>query len=143
MESALAVLEGRTPERPFITGASLHQPCLAARTRRAGPGLARTAARPESAGRATRLVGAVGQPARRAGGHPADGAAPGPRGWGKLRELPLSRLLRDDSLPPQDLRLARRIRASVHESSGGQPDLAQAIVALVGHPLIEFDDAPA
>ena len=143
MESALAVLEGRTPERPFITGASLHQPAW----QRALDELARlgqdSAARPESAGHATRLVWVLSVNPHGA----LEAIQPmeqrqGPRGWGKPRELPLSRLLRDDSLPPQDLRLVRCIRASVHERGGQRLDLAQAIVALVGHPLIEFDDTP-
>jgi superfamily II DNA or RNA helicase len=143
MESALAVLEGRPPGRPFITGASPHLPAW----QRTLDALARlgqdSAAAPEEAGPATRLVWVLSVNPHGA----LEAIQPmeqrqGPRGWGKPRALPLSRLLRDDRLPAHDLRLVRCLRASAHERGGQRLDLAQAIAALVGHPQIEFDDAP-
>ncbi|RQW27110.1 DEAD/DEAH box helicase [Rhodobacteraceae bacterium CH30] len=64
----------------------------------------------------------------------------GVRGWGKPKAAPLSRLAKDEKLPPEDLRVVRAIRKAYGNTL--YLDLASAIVALVGHPMIELSDAP-
>ncbi|HEV8691121.1 MAG TPA: hypothetical protein VGQ91_12545, partial [Ideonella sp.] len=66
----------------------------------------------------------------------------GPRGWGKPKEVPLSRLQRSaEALGPQDGPVARTIK---QESWGRSVhlDLAAALPALAGHPALAFEDAP-
>lgn len=66
----------------------------------------------------------------------------GARGWGKRKEVPLSRLARSaEALPAPDAVLARCIR---QESFGRQfrLDLAAALSAAVGHPALAFSSAP-
>jgi superfamily II DNA or RNA helicase len=66
----------------------------------------------------------------------------GPRGWGKPKEMPLSRLQRSASaLTPHDAAVAAAIR---HESYGRdlRLDVAAAVAALAGHPAVAFTDAP-
>lgn len=66
----------------------------------------------------------------------------GPRGWGKPKEVPLSRLQRTaEALPPHDAAVARTIK---QESYGRavRLDLAAAVAALVGHPAVALDGAP-
>jgi len=66
----------------------------------------------------------------------------GVRGWGQLKEVPLSRLQRGaTALAPADAAIVRAIR---QESFGRalRLDLAQAVGALFGHPHVAFADAP-
>ena len=66
----------------------------------------------------------------------------GPRGWGQLKEVPLSRLQRGaTTLTPADAAIVRSIR---QETLGRalRLDLAQAAGALFGHPHVAFSDAP-
>jgi superfamily II DNA or RNA helicase len=66
----------------------------------------------------------------------------GPRGWGQLKEVPLSRLQRGaQTLTPADAGIVRAIR---QETFGRalRLDLAQAMGALFGHPHVAFSDAP-
>ncbi|MGM9486784.1 DEAD/DEAH box helicase [Ideonella sp. YS5] len=66
----------------------------------------------------------------------------GARGWGKPKEVPLSRLQRGaGALAPHDAAMAAAIR---HESYGRdwRLDVASAVVALAGHPAVAFTDAP-
>ena len=66
----------------------------------------------------------------------------GPRGWGQMKEVPLSRLQRGaTTLTPADAAIVRSIR---QESLGRalRLDLAQAAGALFGHPHVAFADAP-
>ena len=66
----------------------------------------------------------------------------GARGWGQLKEVPLSRLQRGAAtLTPADAAIVRSIR---QESFGRalRLDLAQAMGALFGHPHVAFADAP-
>ncbi|HEY9024264.1 MAG TPA: DEAD/DEAH box helicase [Burkholderiaceae bacterium] len=66
----------------------------------------------------------------------------GVRGWGQLKEVPLSRLQRGaTSLTPGDAAIVRAIR---QESFGRalRFDLAQAVGALLGHPHVAFAEAP-
>jgi len=66
----------------------------------------------------------------------------GARGWGQLKEVPLSRLQRGaTALTPADAAIVRAIR---QESFGRalRLDLAQAVGALFGHPYVAFADAP-
>lgn len=66
----------------------------------------------------------------------------GARGWGQMKEVPLSRLQRGaTALTPADAAIVRAIR---QESFGRalRLDLAQAVGALFGHPHVAFADAP-
>jgi len=66
----------------------------------------------------------------------------GARGWGQMKEVPLSRLQRGaTTLTPADAAIVRAIR---QESFGRalRLDLAQAVGALFGHPHVAFADAP-
>ncbi len=66
----------------------------------------------------------------------------GVRGWGQLKEVPLSRLQRGaQTLTPADAGVVRAIR---QESFGRalRLDLAQAVGALMTHPHVAFAEAP-
>ncbi len=65
----------------------------------------------------------------------------GPRGWGKPKAITLAKLSKANNLLPADAAVARTVRHDLYERSY-RVDLAAAAVALVGHPHIEFDDAP-
>ncbi|MGY0193654.1 DEAD/DEAH box helicase [Leptothrix sp. BB-4] len=65
----------------------------------------------------------------------------GPRGWGKSREVPLVRLVQAQNLLPHDAAVVRAIRKGV-AARDVQLDRAVALLALVGHPCVDFDDAP-
>jgi superfamily II DNA or RNA helicase len=66
----------------------------------------------------------------------------GPRGWGQLKEVPLSRLQRGaQTLTPADAGIVRAIRQETF-GRGLRLDLAQAMGALFGHPHVAFADAP-
>ena len=66
----------------------------------------------------------------------------GPRGWNKPREVPLARLAKADKLPPADAMVARAVRPDPIHGRTFRIDLAAAIGALIGHPAVEFADAP-
>ena len=66
----------------------------------------------------------------------------GPRGWGQLKEVPLSRLQRGaQTLTPADAGVVRAIRQETF-GRGLRLDLAQAVGALFNHPHVAFTDAP-
>ena len=66
----------------------------------------------------------------------------GARGWGQLKEVPLSRLQRGaQALAPADAAIARSIRQE-NFGRGVRLDIAQAVGALFGHPHVAFADAP-
>jgi superfamily II DNA or RNA helicase len=66
----------------------------------------------------------------------------GPRGWGQLKEVPLSRLQRGaQTLTPADAGIVRAIRQETF-GRGLRLDLAQAMGALFNHPHVAFSDAP-
>ncbi|MEK8033356.1 DEAD/DEAH box helicase [Ideonella sp. DXS29W] len=66
----------------------------------------------------------------------------GARGWGKPKEIPLSRLQRSaNALAPYDAAMAAAIRQESY-GRGCRLDLSAAIGALVGHPAVAFADAP-
>ena len=66
----------------------------------------------------------------------------GPRGWGQLKEVPLSRLQRGaQTLTPADAGIVRAIRQETF-GRGLRLDLAQAMGALFEHPHVAFTDAP-
>ncbi len=65
----------------------------------------------------------------------------GPRGWGKTKAVPLSRLVKTEALPAWDAAVARCIRQNTPERTL-RLDLAAAAVALIGHPCVAWDDAP-
>jgi superfamily II DNA or RNA helicase len=66
----------------------------------------------------------------------------GPRGWGQLKEVPLSRLQRGaQTLTPADAGIVRAIRQEAF-GRGLRLDMAQAMGALFNHPFVAFSDAP-
>ncbi|MBK6853551.1 MAG: DEAD/DEAH box helicase [Burkholderiales bacterium] len=65
----------------------------------------------------------------------------GVRGWGRPKEVPLSRLAKADGLAPADAAVARCIRLVPAERQH-RIDLAAALQALVGHARLAFVDAP-
>ncbi len=65
----------------------------------------------------------------------------GPRGWGKAKPVSLARLAKAEKLQPADALVARAVRPMPAERTV-RLDLAAAIAALVGHPHVEFSDAP-
>jgi superfamily II DNA or RNA helicase len=66
----------------------------------------------------------------------------GPRGWGQLKEVPLSRLQRGaQTLTPADAGVVRAIRQETF-GRGLRLDVAQAMGALFNHPHVAFPDAP-
>lgn len=66
----------------------------------------------------------------------------GVRGWSKPKEIPLSRLASNEKLEPRDAQVARAIQRDAYYRREYRLDLASAIMALVGHPHLEFADAP-
>lgn len=66
----------------------------------------------------------------------------GLRGWNKPKELALAKLVKTDTLPPADAAVARAVRPLPYMTRGHRLDLAAAIVSLIGHPHVEFADAP-
>jgi superfamily II DNA or RNA helicase len=60
----------------------------------------------------------------------------GPRGWGKPRPLPLSKIAADEHLSAHDARVARAIRQDRYESRRRDIDRAAAVMALIGHPAV-------
>ncbi len=65
----------------------------------------------------------------------------GPRGWGKPREVTLSRLTKTEGLAPRDAAVAVALRPLPNRERGHRFDLAAAVPALVGHPALELADA--
>jgi superfamily II DNA or RNA helicase len=65
----------------------------------------------------------------------------GVRGWGRQREVPLSKLTRTEKLPPWDAAVARCIRTGATQRML-RLDLAAAAAALVGHPLLAWEEDP-
>ncbi|PXW98582.1 SNF2 family DNA or RNA helicase [Sphaerotilus hippei] len=65
----------------------------------------------------------------------------GLRGWSKPKAVPLSRIVKTESLPPHDAAVARCIRQSSWDRTL-RLDLAAAAVALIEHPCLVFDDLP-
>lgn len=65
----------------------------------------------------------------------------GARGWSKAKAVSLLKLSKATHLLPADAAVARAIRPPVLNRAM-RLDLAAAAVALVGHPHLEFEDAP-
>jgi superfamily II DNA or RNA helicase len=66
----------------------------------------------------------------------------GARGWGRPKEVTLSRLAADKTLADRDARVARAIHQDRYHARVFELDRAEAIVALLGHPhLVLGDDA--
>ncbi len=63
-------------------------------------------------------------------------------GWSAPKALPLSRLAADQALSPADAKVVRCLRAERNYANRFNIDLANAIVALVGHPVVALDSAP-
>ena len=66
----------------------------------------------------------------------------GVRGWSKGSAIALSRVAGDAGLPAQDAKVARTFRRDPYTSRGYEIDRAAAIVVLVGHTHVTFDNAP-
>ena len=66
----------------------------------------------------------------------------GPRGWSKPKALSLSKIARNERLPPWDAKVARALRVERNYAKRYTLDRAAAIVALVGHPAVAMADAP-
>lgn len=66
----------------------------------------------------------------------------GVRGWGKAKEISLTRLANDDTLPERDRRVLRAAQPDPYSSRGLRLDRAAAVQALVGHPALALADAP-
>ena len=66
----------------------------------------------------------------------------GPRGWGKPREVSLSKLAKIEGLAPRDAAVAVALRPLPNRERGHRFDLAAAASALLGHPALELADAP-
>lgn len=64
------------------------------------------------------------------------------RGWSTPKPLSLSKLAANQDLPPWDAKVARCLRAERHYAKRFYFDLAAAIVALVGHPVLALASAP-
>jgi hypothetical protein len=66
----------------------------------------------------------------------------GARGWGKLKEVPLSRLQRGaEALPPADAAVARTLQQERY-GRDVRFDLPAAVAALVGHPSVALSEDP-
>ncbi|WP_225861237.1 DEAD/DEAH box helicase [Ideonella benzenivorans] len=140
LEGALCVLQGESPPAGFfIAGPREHwQQALEALRGIVAPAPAEAAPSAE-----TRLRWVLELDAR---GGVLDLLAMeqrhGARGWGKLKEVPLSRLQRGaESLSPADAAVARTLQ---QESYGRTVrfDLPAAVAALVGHPSLALADDP-
>ncbi|WP_418317503.1 DEAD/DEAH box helicase [Piscinibacter sakaiensis] len=66
----------------------------------------------------------------------------GPRGWGKPRDVPLTRLAKAEGLAPHDAAVAMALRPLPYNQRGFRFDLAAAAAALVDHPALELKEAP-
>jgi len=66
----------------------------------------------------------------------------GKRGPGKPRPVSLGKIASARSLSPWDARVARAIRKDRYALTGYRIDIAEAISALVGHPVMAFADQP-
>ena len=64
------------------------------------------------------------------------------RGWSKPKPLTLGKLAAKEDLPPWDAKVARCVRPNRHHASRHTLDLAAAIGALVGHPVLVLAQAP-
>ena len=66
----------------------------------------------------------------------------GPRGWGKPKAVPPARLATGKQVAPRDAAVARAFRVDRFVPGGLRVDYAAAINALIGHPHVQFSDAP-
>ena len=66
----------------------------------------------------------------------------GPRGWGKPKDVVLTRLTKTEGLPAEDAAVALTLRPLPYGQRGHRFDLAAAVSALVGHPCLAWADAP-
>jgi superfamily II DNA or RNA helicase len=66
----------------------------------------------------------------------------GLRGWSKPKALSLSKIARNERLPPWDAKVARALRGDRRYARHFTLDRAAAIVALVGHPAVTMASAP-
>lgn len=65
----------------------------------------------------------------------------GRRGWNQPKPIPLARIVKSHKLDPGDARVTRAMRPERYDPRRLRLDLAAAIVALVGHPLVVMGDA--
>ncbi len=144
VRNALAVLEGAPPPADFFVPPAQEawQSTLAALAGIAAP--AAPAAAVAEGGAATRLVWVLGVEAdgyvRSLTPHEQKRNT---RGWGKPAPISLWKLARMPALAPHDAQVARGLKQPAYGSTRDvRMDLSVALAALVGHPVLEFDDAP-
>jgi superfamily II DNA or RNA helicase len=144
LRNAVAVLEGQAAPADFFVPPAQEawQSTLAALAGIAAPA-APAAAAPEG-GAATRLVWVLSL----ADGGYVRSLTPheqkrNTRGWGKPAPISLWKLARMPALAPHDAQVARSLKQPAYGSTRDvRMDLSVALGALVGHPVLEFDDAP-
>ncbi len=67
----------------------------------------------------------------------------GARGWNRPQPASLWALSQASNLPPHDAQVVRCIQRSAHGSARDlRVDAAAAVMALIGHPAVEFSDQP-
>jgi superfamily II DNA or RNA helicase len=140
VEAARAVLDGGEPQPGFFV------PPERERWKEVLASLAALAAdRPagEPAADSTRIVWAI----RLGKGGTVESVEPleqkrGPRGFGKPKPLALSKIARNERLPPWDAKVARAIRRDRYDSRSSVIDRAAAITALIGHPHVVLASRP-
>lgn len=64
------------------------------------------------------------------------------RGWGRPKPVSLGKLMTREGLPPWDAKVLRCVRPNRHHATRYTLDLAGAIAALVGHPVLVLVAAP-
>jgi len=134
VDAARTVLEGGEPQPGFFV------PSTRERWKEVLAALAALAAdRPagEPAADSARIVWAIGL----GKGGTVESIEPfeqkrGPRGFGKPKPVPLSKIARNERLPPWDAKIARAIRRDRYDSRSSVIDRAAAIAALIGHPHV-------
>ncbi len=145
LDAALQVLAGQTAPVDFFVRsgverwqAALQALAAIAEPAAGAPGPAGAGAEPE-----TRIVWVL---ELGADGHPLELQAQeqkrGTRGWGKPKEIPLSRLQRAGAtVLPRDAPVVNALRQEPY-GRAWRLDLASALAGLVGHPFVAFHDSP-
>ncbi|MEO8358828.1 MAG: DEAD/DEAH box helicase [Vicinamibacteria bacterium] len=128
---------GKAPEHFFVAGAQENWRAVLVSLQALGGDTP-----PVAEGRATRILWAVSVDKQ---GALEDIVAMeqkrGVRSWNQPKPVPLARLVKNQKLGPEDVRVARAIRSDRHATSRLRLDLPAAIAALVGHPLVVISDA--
>jgi superfamily II DNA or RNA helicase len=142
LDGALAVLQGETPPPHFFVPGRQESWRITLSTL-AALGQPQNAGASGAAAQQSRLIWSVQLDA---GGRVTD-ITPweqkhGARGWSKPKDISLSKLAGNERLEPWDARVAPAIQRDAYYKREYRLDLASAIMALIGHPHVEFVDAP-